>query len=78
MPNLPILSGKELISLLQKLGFDIIRIKGSHYRLKHNDGRVTTVPLHGNRDLPKGLLDSIIKDDLNYSIEEFKKIINNN
>lgn len=78
MPNLPILSGKELISLLQELGFEIIRIKGSHYWLKHNDGRVTTVPLHGNRDLPKGLLDSIIKDDLNYTIEEFKKIINNN
>ena len=46
--KLPVISGKELISLLEKSGFVIIRIKGSHHRLKHTDGRITTVALHKN------------------------------
>ncbi len=76
MPDVPILSGKELINILQQQGFEIIRIKGSHYRLKHIDGRVTTVPLHSNKDIPKGLLRTIIKEDLGITIEEFIKFKN--
>ncbi|WP_428666868.1 type II toxin-antitoxin system HicA family toxin [Runella sp.] len=40
-----VISGKELIRLLEKLGFEVIRINGSHHRIKHPDGRVTTVPV---------------------------------
>jgi predicted RNA binding protein YcfA (HicA-like mRNA interferase family) len=40
-----VLSGKDLVKLLEKMGFKIVRINGSHYRLKHIDGRVTTVPV---------------------------------
>jgi predicted RNA binding protein YcfA (HicA-like mRNA interferase family) len=71
-----VISGKELIRILERLGFEIVRINGSHYRLKNNDGRVTTVPVHKNEDLPKGLLRKIIKEDLQISFEEFEKIIN--
>lgn len=42
MPHFPPITGKELIMFLQKLGFIIVRTKGSHFRLKHPDGRVTT------------------------------------
>ncbi|MBY0434277.1 MAG: type II toxin-antitoxin system HicA family toxin [Cyclobacteriaceae bacterium] len=50
------ISGKELIKVLEKIGFQVVRINGSHHRLRHSDGRVTTVPVHRNDDLPKGLL----------------------
>ena len=60
MPPLPVISGKQLLMFLQSLGFGIVRIKGSHHRLKHPDGRVTTVPVHKNQDIPKGLLRKII------------------
>ena len=40
MANLPILKGKDLIKFLQYLGFERIRQKGSHVRMKHEDGRV--------------------------------------
>ncbi|MGO8956159.1 MAG: type II toxin-antitoxin system HicA family toxin [Streptosporangiaceae bacterium] len=30
------------------------RVSGSHHWLKHPDGRTTTVPVHGNKDVPKG------------------------
>lgn len=75
MAGLPVISGKELIKVLEKQGFDVIRIKGSHHRMKHQDGRVTTVPVHKNEDLPKGLLRKIIREDLKMDVEEFEKLI---
>ncbi len=71
-----VLSGKDFLKLLLKIGFVEIRIKGSHHRLKHPDGRVTTIPLHGNDDLPKGLMRKIIKEDLKFEIQEFEKLVN--
>ncbi len=64
MPKLPVLTGDELVELLKRIGFDVVRIKGSHKRLKSNDGRVTTVPVHKGRVIPKGLLRKIIREDL--------------
>ena len=40
----PKLTGKELIKILQKYGFEVSRIRGSHHFLKHSDGRATVVP----------------------------------
>ena len=64
MPQLPVISGKAFLKFLQALGFVVVRINGSHHRLKHPDGRITTVPVHKNKDLPKGLLRKIIREDL--------------
>jgi predicted RNA binding protein YcfA (HicA-like mRNA interferase family) len=44
--KLPVLSGREIIKALRKLGFVPVRQKGSHVFLRHPDGRRTTVPLH--------------------------------
>ena len=71
----PVLSGKELIKFLEQLGFKVVRVNGSHHRLKHDDGRVTTVPVHKNEDLPKGLLRKIIREDLKLELEEFSKLL---
>jgi predicted RNA binding protein YcfA (HicA-like mRNA interferase family) len=46
MSRLPRLKGKELVRLLEKAGFEIVRTRGSHVFLRHADGRVTTVPVH--------------------------------
>jgi len=76
MPNLPVISGKNLIKILEKMGFVVIRINGSHHRLKHSDGRITTVPVHKNKDLPKGLIRIIIKEDLEMNLDEFLNFMN--
>ncbi|MBN1165909.1 MAG: type II toxin-antitoxin system HicA family toxin [Methanospirillaceae archaeon] len=68
---LPIIKGKTLISFLETLGFVIIRQKGSHVRMRSEDGRCTTVPIHSGEDIPKGLLRKIIREDLEMSLEEF-------
>lgn len=63
MPKLPILSGKELIKALSKIGFEHIRTRGSHVILNKLDaekGKITVpVPLH--KELAKGTLKSIMR-----------------
>jgi predicted RNA binding protein YcfA (HicA-like mRNA interferase family) len=58
----PVLSGKDLIAILQRRGFIFSRQSGSHAIMRHPDGRGTTVPVHGKRDLGKGLLRQILRD----------------
>ena len=62
MTRLPRLKGKELVRLLEKLGFEIVRTRGSHLFLRHTDGRVTTVPAHAGETVGPGLLRSILRD----------------
>ena len=70
MPSLPVLSGKKLLRVLLKNGFRALRKKGSHVFVESVDGlRGTAVPLHGNEDLGKGLLRSIL-NDLDLSVED--------
>jgi predicted RNA binding protein YcfA (HicA-like mRNA interferase family) len=73
--KLPVISGKDLLSLLEKCGFVVIRIKGSHHRMKHEDGRLTTIPVHKNDPIPKGLLRKIIREDLDITLDEFIKLL---
>jgi len=74
MPQLPVISGKNFVVFLELLGFYVVRINGSHHRLKHPDGRITTVPVHKNGDLPKGLMRKIIRDDLGLELDLFIKL----
>jgi predicted RNA binding protein YcfA (HicA-like mRNA interferase family) len=40
------LKGKQIIKVLKKANFEVIRVQGSHHFLKHSDGRCTVVPVH--------------------------------
>ena len=71
MQKLPVIDAQELLRFLKALGFVVIRTKGSHVRLRSEDGRVTTVPIHANKEVPKGLLRKIIREDLETSLEKF-------
>ena len=62
MTKLPALAGNELIKLLKKRGFYIVRQKGSHVFLKHDDGRATVIPVHKGETLGPGLLSKILRD----------------
>ena len=72
MPKLPIVSGKQLVKILQSHGLELIRQKGSHFRFRFSEGRATTVPVHGNKDLPRGLTRKILLDDLELTEQEAK------
>jgi len=52
-------SPKEMIKLMLAKGWEIKRIKGSHYILE-KDGEIEIIPFH-NKDLKKGLELAILK-----------------
>jgi predicted RNA binding protein YcfA (HicA-like mRNA interferase family) len=56
--KLPVISGRELIKVLQKFGFQVKRQKGSHVLLKKDELRVT-VPIH--KTIQKGTLIAILR-----------------
>lgn len=74
MSKLPLISAKELIKILLKLGFQLKRQKGSHKFFQHSDGRTTVVPDHANENIDRGLLNRIIKQDLLMTIDDYLKI----
>lgn len=65
--------GKEMVSILKKIGFEVVRVKGSHHFLKHIDGRKTVIPIHSGEDIGIGLFMKILKD-IDISPDEFNKI----
>jgi predicted RNA binding protein YcfA (HicA-like mRNA interferase family) len=55
-------SAKELISILVRDGFEFKRSKGSHHIYENPvTKKITIVPIHGNKDLPKGTYYGILK-----------------
>jgi predicted RNA binding protein YcfA (HicA-like mRNA interferase family) len=72
MGMLPVLSSREIVALLEALGFREVRQRGSHKQFRHSDGRCTTVPMHGGRDVSPLLLRQIAKD-IGLTVDELLK-----
>ena len=74
MSRLPSLTGKDVINTLQRGGFEVIRVKGSHHFLRHPDGRVTVVPAHAGETIGPGLMAKILRD-CEMSHEQFAALL---
>ena len=55
-------TGADLIGALERVGFRVLRVKGSHHFLRHEDGRSTVVPVHSGETIGPGLLHRILRD----------------
>ena len=72
--KLPRANGKQTVDALQKVGFIVHRIRGSHYILKHLDtGIRVTIPYHRKTLAPKTLR-SILKQ-AGISQETFSRLL---
>jgi len=58
----PRVTGPDLVAALAKSGFRVLRVKGSHHFLHHDDGRHTVVPVHSGEIIGPGLLHKILRD----------------
>ncbi len=75
MTELPVLSGKKLLRLLLKNNCIALRKKGSHVFVESKSGQHgTVIPIHGNEDLGKGLIKSIL-NDLELDAEDLRKMM---
>ncbi len=72
MTTWPSLSGKQVLAALSRVGFETLRVKGSHHFLRHPDGRSTVVPVHSNEAIGRGLLAKILRD-CDLSRERFRE-----
>ncbi len=74
MPKLPILSGKDVVKTLSKIGYKIDHQTGSHIILRHKKPphRRITVPDH--KEIAKGTLRAIIKQ-AGLTVEEFTQLL---
>ncbi len=73
--ELPSLSPDKLVRILDELGFEFKRQKGSHKRYVHSDGRKTTVPYHKGKDIDRFLLFKIVTKDLSMTIDKFLELL---
>jgi predicted RNA binding protein YcfA (HicA-like mRNA interferase family) len=70
--KLPILSGKEVVKALGKLGYTINDQKGSHIHLRHPVWRPLTIPNHP--EVARGTLRIILKD-ADLTVEKFLELL---
>ena len=72
--KLPVVSGLECIRALEKIGYVIVRQKGSHVRLKDRNSNLLPVTVPSHEELRPGLLRKILRD-AELEIEEFIKLL---
>ncbi|MGA2091944.1 MAG: type II toxin-antitoxin system HicA family toxin [Sedimentisphaerales bacterium] len=75
MPKLPVISGSQAIKCFEKIGYQVVRQRGSHVRMHHksdNTKQPLTIPNH--KTLGKGLLRKLLRDS-QLTIEEFLKLL---
>jgi predicted RNA binding protein YcfA (HicA-like mRNA interferase family) len=74
MSRSPRVTGADLVAALLKTGFSILRVKGSHRFLRHEDGRTTVVPVHSGETIGPGLFHKILRD-CQLSAHQFAEMI---
>ena len=72
MPRIPVLSGRDVIKALSKIGYSFDHQTGSHVILINEQNKRITVPMHD--EIGKGLLKAILKQ-VNISMDEFLKLL---
>jgi predicted RNA binding protein YcfA (HicA-like mRNA interferase family) len=73
MPKLRRLSGKDIVKLLEAMGFVVIRIRGSHFimrRVVNGQTQTVNVPVHGSKVLATGMLKRLFRDLQRYIPED--------
>ena len=75
MPKLPRITADEVIRVLTRAGFFLVRQSGSHKIYKNEKGMRVTVPYHAGKTLHPKVLQSILRD-ADISVEAFDKLRN--
>jgi len=70
---MPSARAAELQRVAAKLGFERARQTGSHERERHKDGRATTIPIHGGREIGPPLFYRIL-EQLGIDLEAFERL----
>jgi predicted RNA binding protein YcfA (HicA-like mRNA interferase family) len=72
--TVPVVPGAKVIKALQRAGFTVERIIGSHHVMRHPNGRSVPVPVHPGKDMPKGTLRNIL-NIIGMTPDEFRTLL---
>lgn len=72
--SLPAIPGAKVVKALEKAGFTVVRVSGSHHVMRHPDGRTVVVPVHASRDMPKGTLRNVLAI-IGMTAEELRRLL---
>ena len=64
----------RVVKALQRAGFIVTRVNGSHHMMRHLDGRTAVVPVHGSKDLLTGTMRGIL-ETVRMTPDEFRKLL---
>ena len=70
--KLPLLTGRQVLAALTRLGFIEVHRKGSQAKMKHADGRIVVFPFHDQVD--RYTLEGALRD-ADVGLEDFTKIV---
>ena len=70
----PRVTGAELVRALQRAGFQVVRVKGSHHHLRRVGGPLVTIPVHPGEIIYPRLLASIL-DQAGLTVEELRALL---
>jgi predicted RNA binding protein YcfA (HicA-like mRNA interferase family) len=74
-PKLPVVSGRQVIRVLERQGYQVVRQRGSHIRLRdESDPEHLPVTVPDHRNLKPGLLRQILRD-ANLTVDEFVNLL---
>ncbi|NPA91044.1 MAG: type II toxin-antitoxin system HicA family toxin [Chloroflexi bacterium] len=73
-PKLPRVTAEDMIRVLERMGFYLVRQSGSHKIYKNAAGRRVTVPYHRKRILHPKVVKSILAD-ADLTVEEFIRLL---
>jgi predicted RNA binding protein YcfA (HicA-like mRNA interferase family) len=73
-PRLPRLTARQIVSVLEKVGFFLARQSGSHMIYKNAAGKRVTVPFHASKTLHPKVLKSILRD-ADLTVERLEELL---
>jgi predicted RNA binding protein YcfA (HicA-like mRNA interferase family) len=71
---IPSLPGIRVVRALERAGFKVTRVRGSHHMMRHSDGRSVSVPVHLGRDMPKGTLRNVLSI-IGMDVDELRELL---
>ena len=71
---IPSLPGIRVVRALERAGFKVTRVQGSHPIMRHPDGRSVSVPVHPGHDVPKGTLRSVLSI-IGMDVDELRELL---
>jgi predicted RNA binding protein YcfA (HicA-like mRNA interferase family) len=74
MPKFPRVTARQIVALLEKMGFSLARQSGSHMIYKNTAGKRVTVPFHASKILHPKVLKSILRD-ADVSVEKLNELL---